>query len=85
MHSSFLNKWDEPSMLHELLAKHPLISSSPAPRSKPKLMWVPVNFLGCEIKGAPLHSLVKGFKFAVYSHLHKKPCFKFGTETIILF
>ncbi len=26
MHSSFLNKWDEPSMLHELLAKHPLIN-----------------------------------------------------------
>ena len=79
MQSSFLNKWDEPSMLHELLAKHPQVSSSPAPRSKPKLMLVPVNFVGFN------HSLVKGFKFAVYSHLHRKPCFKFGTETIILF
>jgi hypothetical protein len=31
MQPSFLSKWDEPSMLRALLAKHPLVSRSPAP------------------------------------------------------
>jgi hypothetical protein len=34
MQPSFLRKWDEPSMLRALLAKHPLVSRSPAPWSE---------------------------------------------------
>ena len=50
----FLNEWDEPGMLHELLAMHPLsslVSSSPAsaPRSKPKNLFCQIEVGACEL------------------------------------
>ena len=57
-------------MLHELLAKHPLVRSSPAPRIQNR------RLRRCAVNCCVLRVL------ALYSHPAQKACF--GTETIIL-